>query len=65
MTIPFRYIANQGPPWGGGGGGGGGGKGKPTAHAHVMLFDPLPVSRTACQEDLGVVRGRLSLYKLF
>ena len=37
MTIRFRYIAHQE------------GCGKPTAHAHVMMFDPLPVSRTACR----------------
>ena len=24
------------------------GYGKPTAHAHVMMFDALPVGRTAC-----------------
>ena len=34
MTIRFRYI---------------GGYGKPTVHAHVMVFDALPVGRTACQ----------------
>ena len=43
MTIHFRYIAQPG-------GGGGGGYGKPTAHAHVMMFDALPVGRTACAE---------------
>ena len=37
MTIRFRYIA---PPRG---------YGKPTAHAHVMMFDTLPVGRTACR----------------
>ena len=37
MTIHFRYLCNQG------------GYGKPTAHAHVMMFDPLPVDRTACR----------------
>ena len=26
-----------------------GGYGKPTAHAHVMMFDALPVGRTACR----------------
>ena len=41
MTIRFRYIAQPG--------GGGGGYGKPTAHAHVMMFDALPVGRTACR----------------
>ena len=34
MTIRFRYIA---------------GYGKPTAHAQVMMFDALPVGRTACR----------------
>ena len=34
MTIRFRYIAHRG------------GYGKPTAHAHVMMFDALPVGRT-------------------
>ena len=38
MTIRFRYIAQPG---------GGGGYEKPTAHAHIMMFDPLPVGRTA------------------
>ena len=28
---------------------GGGGYGKPTAHAHVMMFDPLPVGRMPYQ----------------
>ena len=28
---------------------GGGGYGKPTAHAHVMMFDPLPVGRMPCR----------------
>ena len=37
MMIRFRYIAQPG----------GGGYGKPTAHAHVMMFDALPVGRTA------------------
>ena len=41
MTIRFRYIAQPR--------GGGGGYGKPTAHAHVMIFDALPVGRTACR----------------
>ena len=27
----------------------GAGYGKPTAHAHVMVFDALPVGRTACR----------------
>ena len=36
MMIRFRYIAQ-------------GGYGKPTAHAHVMMFDALPVGRTACR----------------
>ena len=35
MTIHFRYIAQPR------------GYGKPTAHAHVMMFDALPVGRTA------------------
>ena len=33
MTIRFRYIAY----------------GKTTAHAHVMMFDALPVGRMACR----------------
>ena len=37
MTIRFRYIAQSR------------GYGKPTAHAHVMMFDALPVGRTACR----------------
>ena len=37
MTIRFRYIAQPR------------GNGKPTAHAHVMMFDALPVGRTACR----------------
>ena len=37
-TIRFRYIAQPR-----------GGYGKPTAHAHVMMFDALPVGRTACR----------------
>ena len=37
MTIRFRYIAQSR------------GDGKPTAHAHVMMFDALPVGRTACR----------------
>ena len=37
MTIHFRYIAQPR------------GYGKPTAHAHVMMFDTLPVGRTACR----------------
>ena len=41
MTIRFRYIS---------------GYGKPTAHAHVMMFVALPVSRTACRvRSNGVV----------
>ena len=35
MMILFRYIAQPR------------GYGKPTAHAHVMMFDALPVGRTA------------------
>ena len=37
MTIRFLYIAQLR------------GYGKPTAHAHVMMFDALPVGRTACR----------------
>ena len=37
MTIRFRYIAQPR------------GYGKSTAHAHVMMFDALPVGRTACR----------------
>ena len=37
MTIHFHYIAQPR------------GYGKPTAHAHVMMFDALPVGRTACR----------------
>ena len=37
MTIRFRYIAQPR------------GYGKPTVHAHVMMFDALPVGRTACR----------------
>ena len=37
MMIRFRYIAQPR------------GYGKPTAHAHVMMFDALPVGRTACR----------------
>ena len=37
MTIRFRYIAQSR------------GYGKPTAHAHIMMFDALPVGRTACR----------------
>ena len=36
MTIRFRYIAQLR------------GYRKPTAHAHVMMFDALPVGRMAC-----------------
>ena len=32
-----------------GGGGGGGGGGIPTAHAHVLIHDPLPVGQAACR----------------
>ena len=42
MTIRFRYRNR-------------GGYGKPTAHAHVIMFDALPVGRTACRQDNGVV----------
>ena len=38
-TIRFRYIAQPR----------GGGYGKPTAHAHVKMFDALPVGQTACR----------------
>ena len=37
ITIRLRYIAQPR------------GYGKPTAHAHVMMFDALPVGRTACR----------------
>ena len=37
VTICFRNIAQPR------------GYGKPTAHAHVMMFDALPVGRTACR----------------
>ena len=37
MTIRFCYIAQPR------------GYGKPSAHAHVMMFDALPVGRTACR----------------
>ena len=37
MTIRFRYIAQSRR------------YGKPTVHAHVMMFDALPVGRTACR----------------
>ena len=37
-TIRFRYIAQPR-----------GGYGKPTAHAHVMMFDALPVGQTPCR----------------
>ena len=37
MTIRFRYIAQPR------------GVRKTTAHAHVMMFDALPVSRMACR----------------
>ena len=36
--------------------------GKPTAHAHVIMFNPLPVGRMPCRvRSNGVVRGHLSL----
>ena len=38
MTIRFRYIAQLR------------GYGKHTAHAHIMMFDALPVGRTAYAE---------------
>ena len=38
MTIRFRYIAQPRGVYG-----------KPTAHAHIMMFDALPVGRTACR----------------
>ena len=37
MTIRFRYIAQSR------------GYGKPTAHARIIMFDALPVGRTACR----------------
>ena len=37
MTIRSAILRNRG------------GYGKPTAHAHVMMFDALPVGRTACR----------------
>ena len=37
MTIRSAILRNRG------------GYGKPTAHAHVMMFDALPVGQTACQ----------------
>ena len=37
MMIRFRYIAQLR------------GYGKPTAHAHVMMFDALPVGRMTCR----------------
>ena len=37
ITIRFRYIVQSR------------GYGKPTAHAHVMMIDALPVGRTACR----------------
>ena len=36
MTIRFRYTVQPGG-------------GKPTAHAHVMMRDPLPVGQAACR----------------
>ena len=39
MRICFCYIAQPR---------GGGGYGKPTVHAHVIIFDALPVGRKAC-----------------
>ena len=32
-----------------------GGYGKPTAHAHVMMFDALPVGQTACRVKAGFI----------
>ena len=40
-----------------------GGYGKPTAHAHVIMFDALPVGRTACREDNGVLEDVCSRRK--
>ena len=37
MMILFRYMAQPS------------GYGKPTVHAHVRMFDALPVDRTACR----------------
>ena len=37
MTVRFRYTAQPR------------GYGKPAAHAHVMMFDPLPVGQEACR----------------
>ena len=37
MTIFSAILCNRG------------GYGKPTAHTHVMMFDALPVGRTACR----------------
>ena len=42
MTIRFRYI---------------GGYGKPTAHAHVIMFDALPVGRTACRVSKKIMES--------
>ena len=47
MTIRFRYIAQPR------------GVRKPTAHAHVMMFDALPVGRTAMPSKK--IMGRSSL----
>ena len=47
MTIRFRYIAQPR----------GGGYGKPTAHAHVMMFDALPVGRTACMPSKKIMES--------
>ena len=52
MRIRFRYIAQSR------------GVRKPTAHVHVMMFDALPVGRTACrEEDNGVVEEVCSCRK--
>ena len=46
MTIRFRYIAQPR------------GYGKPTAHAHVIMFDALPVGRTnGVVEDVRLCRN--------
>ena len=39
MPIRFRYIAQPGCV----------GVCEETAHAHVMMFDPLPVGQAACR----------------
>ena len=43
MTICFRYIAQPG------GGYGGGVRKTYCERVHIMMFDPLPVGRTACR----------------